>query len=82
MHKIRTTDIRNSREGEVKLHSSFNKGTGYLQNCNSERGQLAELLPYSDSDDYSSTNSGKHVQLSGDSAIGLIHQSLRNDCRK
>jgi len=47
-------------EAEVKPHSSFNTRTGVSQNCNSERGQLAELLP----------NSGKHVQTSGDSASG------------
>ena len=49
-------------EAEVKLHISFNKRTGFSQNCNSERGQLAELLP----------NNSKHVQLSGDSAQGRI----------
>jgi hypothetical protein len=62
----------------VKLHSSFNKRTGFSQNCNSERGQLAELLPNSGSgcitecdsgsgsDHYSSAaNRGKCVQFSG-----------------
>jgi len=34
-------------EAEVKLRSSFNKRTEFSQNCNSERGQLAELLPNS-----------------------------------
>ena len=55
----------------MNLHREFNKGTEFSQNCNSERGQLAELLPNSDSDGYSSAaNSGKHVQFSGDSASG------------
>lgn len=55
----------------MKLHSAFNKRTGFSQNCNSERSQLAELLPNSDSDGYSSAaNSGKHVQLSGDRTSG------------
>ena len=35
-------------EAEVQLHSSFNKRTGFSQNCNSEHGKLAELLPNSD----------------------------------
>jgi len=65
-------------EWEVNLHREFNKGTEFSQNCNSERGQLAELLPNSDSDGYSSAaNSGKHVQFSGDSASGWIHQTAR-----
>ena len=52
-------------DAEVKSHSSFNKRTGFSQNCNSGRGQLAELLP----------NSGKHMQLSVDSASGeCTHQ--------
>ena len=41
-------------EGEVNLHSAFNKGTEFSQNRNSERGQLGELLPNSYSDGYSS----------------------------
>ena len=31
-------------EEEVNLHREFNKGTEFSQNCNSECGQLAELL--------------------------------------
>ena len=54
----------------MNLHREFNKGTEFSQNCNSERGQLVELLPNSDSDGYSSTaESDKPVQLS-DSASG------------
>ena len=61
MHALnKQTQKKKSETGkaEEKLHSSFNKWTGFSQNCNSERGQLAELLP----------NSDKHVQFSGDSA--------------
>ena len=47
-------------ETEVKPDNSYNKRSVFSQNFNSERGQLAELLP----------NSDKHVQLSGDSASG------------
>ena len=63
----------------MQLRSSFNKRNGFSQNCNSERDQLAELLPNngcitecdSGSGRYSSApNSVKHVQLSGDSASG------------
>ena len=32
-------------EAEVQLHSSFNKRTEFSENCNSEHGKLAELLP-------------------------------------
>ena len=35
-------------EAEVKLHSSFNKRTGFSQNCNSEHEKLAKLMPNSD----------------------------------
>ena len=31
----------------MQLHSSFNKRTRFSQNCNSEHGKLAELLPNS-----------------------------------
>ena len=55
-----------TREAEEKLHSSFNKRTRFSQNYNSERGLLAELLP----------NSGKHVQLSSDSAQREDHGFL------
>jgi hypothetical protein len=57
----------------VKLQSASIKRTGFAQNFNSESVQLAEFLPNSDSDRYSSAaNSGKHVQLSDDSASGQI----------
>ena len=35
-------------EAEVQLHSSFNKRTGFSQNCNSEHEKLAKLMPNSD----------------------------------
>ena len=66
MHALNKQTLKKQSESgkaEEKLHRSFNKWTGFSQNCNSERGQSAELLP----------NSGKHVQLSSDSA-------KREDC--
>ena len=61
MHALNKQTLKKQSEtgkAEEKLHSSFNKWPGFSQNCNSEHGQLAELLPHSD----------KHVQLSSDSA--------------
>jgi len=70
-NKDRLKKQSETAEGEVKLHREFNKGPEFSQNCNFERGQLAELVPNSDSDGYSSAaDSGKHVELSGDSASG------------
>jgi hypothetical protein len=74
-------------KAQVKLHSSFNKQTGLSQNCNSERGQLAELLPNSghitecDWDRYSSAdNSGCITECDCDRYSSADNRGCITEC--